>query len=618
MKSKLFSLIIMFIFVFSVVTPVVNGLEKIDGSKWRMEINKTNSTNKTINDTSKNSTFNNTTKNQTDDLNKMKLYVDSINGNDSNDGIDPTNPKKTIKSALRSSPENGTIILSANCDFKENGIYIDKNVQIISQGSAIDAEGNGRAIEIAGDKNVNITGVKIINANVLSPRDGGAGIYINNGAEVIIDNCNFNNDIAGLDFDPIIENPRMSINSIYPSGGAIYNNGAKSLIIKNSHFQHNKAYYGAAIYNYGNTKIENCNFENNLLLESYVGWNAGGAIYADGNYKLEISDCVFKGSKIKYSVNSQTIMSGGVIYNNYCTIDLKRCIFSENDADKGGAIKNNHGTLHINGTTFKSSKAYWSGGAIDNDGGKVNIDYSTFLDNRASNSYRRPVLYMVEAGAIYNHYGELKVNNSIFNGNYGQINGGAIVSYYGDEYFENTNFTRNQMTWKDYYGKGGAIYHLYNNLTIKNCYFGGNYAAGAGGAIYTIDALVIMDKTRFLWNGQDSIDNVILQRGGAIYIEGAKQAFNITNSQFDYNRAEAGGALYSTDANLIIVNSSLTNNYAEGIGGAIFIKNIISKKIYGTVFKANYNGRGEEDNIYNMDNMGKDIPNYYNNLLKLK
>lgn len=234
-------------------------------------------------------------------------------------------------------------------------------------------------------------------------------------------------------------------------GGAMYNEG--TLILDNVTFNNDiaktsRAVGGGAMAlvatkgNAVSTTIKNSTFTNNST-ESSPGYkNNGGAIYVYGtsgqvgNNTLNISDSHFE--------SNHTNKTGGAIGVNNLgpsdfEIEIKDTTFTKNNSTGyGGAIDVTTGgtgnvTINLDNATFNSNESSGSdGGAIAYEKGNItsNIINSTFTNNTANNG-----------GAIYNGIKDLKISNTIFEGN--KTNDG---------------------------GKGGAIYNA-GNISLSQTEF---------------------------------------------------------------------------------------------------------------------------------------------------
>lgn len=216
-----------------------------------------------------------------------------------------------------------------------------------------------------------------------------------------------------------------------------------------------------------------------------------------------------------------------------------------------------------------------------------------------------------------NNYGETIINGSenwIF-----KINSGITVNFYGIT-FTNANSTNggamsisnskvsvNNCTFKDSYRskKGGGIYVVGSKsvLNVNNCNFSKNHA-DYGAGIYGENVNTINIKnSNFIRNSGSTYNNEEYSgngggNGGAIYTKNCK--INILNSTFTDNYAIYGGAitLYKSISNITSCNFKENTagdysywddmeSYYDGYGGAIAILNS-SVNITKSIFKNNY------------------------------
>ena len=231
------------------------------------------------------------------------------------------------------------------------------------------------------------------------------------------------------------------------------------------------------------------------------------------------------------------------------------CIFTNNTAEKGGAIYRGNAT----NCTFTENKADEEGGAIN----CGNAYDCIFTQNKANNG-----------GAIY----EGNAYNCTFTKNKADSNGGAINI--GNAY--DCIFTQNKAN------NGGAIYGC-NATTCTfteneadrggsiyegnayNCIFTQNKANEYGGAIYS--APDIFTEAYYC----TFTNNTAEDQGGAIY------GGNAYNCNFTENKADKdGGAMQSSNA----TNCIFTENIANKYGGAIYYGNA-----YNCTFQNNSAGK---------------------------
>ena len=156
----------------------------------------------------------------------------------------------------------------------------------------------------------------------------------------------------------------------------------------------------------------------------------------------------------------------------------------------------------------------------------------------------------------------------------------------------------NGGTWKNFNKTGnGAVVSNSGTLAIDTVTLENNTATGGGGAVYNnsstgIFPFVISNSTFNNNNAQD---------GGAIYNEGTLLVMNLN---FAHNSATRyGGAMFNGGSITTDIMGTFTSNSATSHGGAIFNKDGNTNKIYSigksgtTTFESNTSGTGGA--IYN-------------------
>lgn len=339
-------------------------------------------------------------------------------------------------------------------------------------------------------------------------------------------------------------------------GGAMYNEG--TLILDNVTFNNDiaktsRAVGGGAMAlvatkgNAVSTTIKNSTFTNNST-ESSPGYkNNGGAIYVYGtsgqvgNNTLNISDSHFE--------SNHTNKTGGAIGVNNLgpsdfEIEIKDTTFTKNNSTGyGGAIDVTTGgtgnvTINLDNATFNSNESFGSdGGAIAYEKGNItsNIINSTFTNNTANNG-----------GAIYNGIKDLKISNTIFDGN--KTNDG---------------------------GKGGAIYNA-GNISLSQTEF-----KQSSDTIYMAnDSTADFSDTNTL-NGSISSENATskIKNKGTLILNADNSGYTGTytqeSGQTDVNESSTffGGETTIADG---VLNWNTKNDY-DGVlkaeGGLINIGN---------------------------------------------
>ena len=311
---------------------------------------------------------------------------------------------------------------------------------------------------------------------------------------------------------------------------------------------------GAIAIQTGAFSFENCNFSDN---ESAAD---GGAMYFSASGELKFKDCDFTGNK-----TATTKDAGGLGGAIYCS------------ASSSGL------SVTIEGGTISGNTAY-RGGFMCSYGAKSVISNVTFTGNVVTNS----------GGAIYvNTAADLTFENCVFTENKA-VYGGAFDASSDVEVngctFENNTTTGNAGAIK--MGSKGGL--KVNPLNDKPTVFKNNTAANYSGAI-SFETNNGSNKI----NGAHFIGNSA-QWGGALEVyaaEGKETRVIFDGCVFEGNyavdnggdAAGRGGAIFhECEANIVLLNSTLTGNYSENNGGAIAVMGWDNLQIFQTEFVGNH------------------------------
>jgi len=440
------------------------------------------------------------------------IYVSS-NGNDKNNG-QKNNPKATIKSALESVSNGGTIYLTSGT-YKQYNIYIDKSVTIVGSGSKntiVNAASN-HAFTIAEGASVTFYTFSIKNA-----QDTYGGAIYNKGKLTL---------------------NGMRIYSCSASyGAAVYNKGV--LTTYKTLLSNNNAKYGAGIYNLATYKASKTVFKSNTASQ------LGAAIVSSS--KIDVDNSNFTQNK-----NTAVYLKSSNVHNY-----IRSCIFTSNSGVNGGAIFNEKSTLELNKDYFKSNTASNYGACLYNKG-TVSIKSSSILSSNAK-----------DGGAIYNK-NYLSIMDSTINENKATNVGGAIYNT-ATLKVTNSKFLNNKAT------TGGVITSTANNninTTITGCEFTKNTASNMASCIFANDkSRIIIQNSIFSYNNNRAvvlknqnivnyITNSTFQKntaaiGSAVYNE--KSIVKITKSTFASNNATTHGVIYTTSGKTNITYCILKDN----------------------------------------------------------
>lgn len=545
------------------------------------------------------------------DIYKLGIVGIDVNyGNlifDKNSGIEGFNNKLYTHIVYLRNEESKVTINECNFfaknNFGTNIIYAENNAsKIIINGGTFEnntqqymGEDNFASLIYGG--NITIKNAKFVNNFVLNDDidANNSVIKLNENGVLNIEDCVFISNLGTLggiicaenNANILIKNSQFINNNVVSAGGVIYLSGNNVLDINNSIFTGNSAKAGGAIFglNGNEIKIEDSIFSENSALDSYVigeteyfGGGAillkangnvvkitftdfnnnianngnGGAINIDGsNVKFGILNCNFYGNSAKNSggslyVNDEATNSSNKIEINKCNFeksvatenggavyltdnisaDIYNCFFKNNSVTSstqglGGAVR---GGVSYNNTFENNSSAYL-GGALY----RVDSFNSTFIDNSA-----------VEGGAMYGG----AVVNCTFVGNSATKFGGAV---YNPTSVSKSAFSSNTagvlgVNSEVSKGLGGAIYNTIGLDSLINCIFTNNSATGFGGAVY------------------NSVEDE------------EKQTLSIIDSEFTFNYAESGSAIYNNGKLELLLKGevTITNNVTSKFGAIYF------------------------------------------------
>ena len=312
------------------------------------------------------------------------IYVDAINGDDSNDGSSLENSLKSFGKALDLSENNCTIYL-ANGDYsglENTGLTINKSLNIIGdEDTTFNGLNENYIFIIENDLAISFKNINFINGNKDPSTSDSDNVYGGaleiKGSKVTMDNCRFINNI--LDFNDekykyggaisnfgdltitnsyFYNNSIISYNRLISFGGAIYNKG--NLTISNTSFIESKGdkyTYGAGIYNDGNA-----NMENGIIANSYSKEESkGSAIYNKGNFTLRNS--IIENNTVR-RLNFNYIQ--GNIFNSGLLIAV------------GNIFRNNSGYYEQPNSEYEGSPNIYSIGDL-------NLSYNVFAYNAPFN-----------------------------------------------------------------------------------------------------------------------------------------------------------------------------------------------------------------------------------------
>ena len=403
-------------------------------------------------------------------------------------------------------------------------------------------------------------------------------------------------------------------------GGAI-TTSQSNVTILNSCFEENSAELGGAIFGelYSQITLLRTNFSGNRA-------NIGGVLYTD-------SGCIVTVNKSTFQNNTATGTGysgfGGVLGFCDSVVHIHKSCFTHNMANSFGGVLTVvfRTTLNINDSEFNYNRAEsdYNGGVINIEGSTVIINGSKFKHNHHGGVIRgQDALINISSSNFDNNtggvvraiQGNMDVRDCKFTRN------SAVISWYGGVmWLSDTNISITDCIFTDNTAyKGGVLEVGQTNLNLtsskfyrNSAFWGGVIRALAGSFVTTNSHIVVenntgyqgvvhfmestgifSDRTEFINNKGSFIAHhsdvtfttntlfvggshlktdeiVTYQEGGAVTGFQSEIVFDGTCTLTN-NRAENGGALYTTQSKVHVIGEvTIANNTATANGGGIYL-----------------------------------------------
>ena len=499
--------------------------------------------------------------------------------------------------------KDSSVTLTLNDLTLINANPVSDSSGIVSNGGAVYFDGFTLIVNNVNFKNNTVykyggaiytTGTCIVDSSVFDGNDvqfrsqnidnGGAAIYADNGASLLISNSQIinnhknmvirDNNVGDLVDGVVVATGYTKISKSYFRnnsgcyGGAVtslgYTSAGKNqIIIENSVFDANRAFQGAAVNVIGSTfKISGTNFTNN----KGVGYGSDnpnvGALLTWYGCEGTISDCNF----INNTAENGAAYRLGDDHNGVSSASVDSCTFINNTAtNQGGAIyeggKTGKATLDIKNSTFTNNSAKKEGSAIYN-GYTLNIDDDTTFTNNMVYMYYTGTLNISEIKtftdlqkAINMVEGDIHLSSNVtmLDSEADKFVNGIVVDHLVNLKCDGFTINANNL---------GRIFNVTSTADKLNIYNANliNGNADIGGAIYNTGS-VYAYNTAFK-------DNTAATMGGAVFNKGTLtiqkcivDSNDITKRTSSASEDYGGAAIYNWyDSTLFIKNSTISNN----------------------------------------------------------
>ncbi|WP_458406325.1 Ig-like domain repeat protein, partial [Methanobrevibacter sp.] len=465
---------------------------------------------------------------------------------------------------------------SGNAGDLIDGCIFTNNTSLVENYDTSKTNGGGAVYWSQGGDGGIIRNSEFYNNSVHSPGSGlGGAVIWDHSYNGLIDNCTFIGNYVTTD----------KITGVWVQAGAVYwrsRNGT----ISNSYFSEcytdkeaGAIYWSDQDSGYdanSHGQLINCTFESNYakaLGEDNDNYNlGGGAVLVKESLNVEFINCSF--------INNTHPRYGGAltVANSANNVSLDGCTFINNTSPReAGALRWMSVNGTVNNSTFINNTASLNGGAVVWSAVNGIIDNSTF-ENNSAGTYGGAISWNSQNGTV---------NNSTFVDNSAGTYGGAVVWNANNGLIDNSTFENNSAGTT-----GGAVDWENSNGFINNTIFANNNASTQGGALYVKGNNINMDNSTFANNTAGTYAGAVFWREGYIHnsvFENNTALMNVSS----YNNI-GGGALFSLNGNVEILNSSFTNNSIPfGMGGAVLLtgSNVVinDSEFYNNSITGTYN-----------------------------
>ncbi len=297
----------------------------------------------------------------------------------------------------------------------------------------------------------------------------------------------------------------------------------------------------------------------------------GGAIYAvDEGTVLDIENCVFSGNR--------AATSGGALYvTNGAALTMVNSRVTSNTAANGtgGGVAVLTGQANLSNTTIDRNTASGQGGGVYVSASHLAIESSVFEWNSATGA----------GGGLLLSSSTATIVSAVFDTNASGNDGGAICLYNASSVdLSSSLITRNKASDEG----AGLFANAQSTVTIDDTPFRENRSAAyyGGGGIYVDNSTLTVTNSPIEGNFATG------SYGSGAGIRASASTVRVSDSPLTGNRATGsngnGGGLYAYNCDLILLRSSVINNFAYDEGGGIALWN------YGTAIIKDSPIRGNE------------------------
>jgi len=296
--------------------------------------------------------------------------------------------------------------------------------------------------------------------------------------------------------------------------------------------------------------------------------NAGGS--GNGGYGGGVYGCAGSKTTLTNSTVSfnHAIYGGGV--DNYGTLELNGCNLSNNTADHGGALENDHGTATLTNCNVSGNTSTWNGGGLYlHRGAQTTLTNCTVSGNKSLGGTRTGGTFEYSrGGGVYNRHSSLTLETCTVSGNSAVGLGGGLFDYDGQTTLKSCTVRNNSAE------RGAGLFAVQTTIQLVNCTVSGNTTTGGkGGGVYLASYLTAGNAT--LTNC--TISGNSASKGGGLWVGGTWTSVlasaTLINCTVSGNRAtsgDGGGIGLGSTGRVILGNTIVAGNTAAWSGPDVY------------------------------------------------
>ena len=290
----------------------------------------------------------------------------------------------------------------------------------------------------------------------------------------------------------------------------------------------------------------------------------GGAVTAT-NSTIDISQCKFENFEADFggaifaeagSIINMTgticmnniAINGGALYSIHSDIIMEECEFHKNIAYGGGVLYSNASNITVGASKFRNNVGIISGGVLHNLLSDITITASEFYGSSA-----------LQGGSLYSSRSIVNIETSEFHDNTA-TDGGVLYSTDNDIRIQTSEFHHNSAI-------NGGVLHSSNGdiMLLLECKLHDNSATN-GGVLYQysfIGDIIVIAKSEFHSNSATRHGGVLDSNSSPLVLLELSEFFN--NSADRY-----GGVVHAFDSRIETIQSAFRDNSASWRGGVLY------------------------------------------------